>query len=337
MAVVTGLLLAVAPAGAAALAAAPAGSDGYPRILQVRSDPGSRVSLDVVVPPLLSAQRLPPSAFAVTQHGRSSAVTSVAPVLPAGRPVVLVLDPAVPPAMLAAEQGAARELVFALPAQTRVGLVRGGPDPEELAQPGTDREATVRALVALRAQPMGAPVDAARSLELATSQLDAGTDGVVVLVDSRPTVVTVPYELSRAVLTARTTVYAVLLRPGPAGYLGGLPPLSGGLVLQGVTSGELLKAFDTVRAELFGRYRIGYLHAAGAAGPAQLVVAARGVRAATTFEVRPPATAAPARDRRRDRPVGLILAGLVALGVGAVLAWRLAGTPPAAGGPTGSG
>lgn len=325
--VAAGLLFGLPFTGPGPLAASSAATEVYPRILEVRSDGDAQVFLDVVVPPLLSGETLPASAFVVTQNGRRSQVTSAARLVPARQQVVLVLDPTVPPAVLAAEQGAARELVFALPALTQVGVVAGGPAPEELAPPGTDREATVRALLALRPEPVDGAVDVSPSLGVAVTQLGSSGGGVVIAVDSRPTAVTVPYDLSQTVLATRTALYSILLRPGPAGYLGGLPSLTGGRVLQLTGPEQLVGAFDTVRAELLGRYRIGYRQAEGSGRSAQLIVAARGVRAATTFDVRAaPAPAAPA-SHHRTRPVRIILAGLVVLVVSAALAWRLAGTP----------
>lgn len=295
----------------------------YPRVLQIQSDRPPQVSVDVVLPPLLSGDTLPASAFAVHVNGSRSLVTSADRLTLADLRIILVIDTAVPPAVLDAQQGAAREFIFELPAQARVGVIAGGPDPELVAAPGTDRSATVRALAAVRAQPPDDAVDVTPSLDLALAQLATGrgTD-VVVAVDSRPTPTTVPYELSRAALDRRTAVYSVVLGRAAAGYLGGLPELSGGRVLKVTGPRLLLNAFDTVRPELQGRYRVGY-SATGDGQTVELVVAARGVRAATTFAVAGVASPALPPPREGSRPVALLAGGLVVIAISAVLVGRL--------------
>lgn len=325
-----GLLLAVSLLSLGPLAGGSAAAAGdYPRILQVRSDQRSTVSLDVVVPPILAEETLPLSAFRVSENGRRSVVTSAARLPVAGLRVLLVIDTAVPRAVLDAEQGAAREFLFALPRGVRAGVVAGGPDPELAAAAGTDRTAAVRALAELRPQPPDGAVDITPSIDLALGQLQPhGVADFVIVVDSRPTLTTVPYDLSRTVTGSRTTLYSVLLGRGAAGYLGGLPQLSGGRVLEISRPSMLVNAFDTVRSELLGRYRVGYL-ATGAPGQrAQLLVVARGVQAVATFAVGAvPAKVPPLPGD--NRPLPLLLALLVGIAVVAVLVGRVSTPPPA--------
>lgn len=308
------------------VATAPAAAAGdYPRVLQVETDRPPQVSLDVVVPPLLASQLLPASAFQITDSGRRVPVTATR-LTPSPLRVVLVLDTAVSPAVLAAQQGAAREFLFRLPPRAEVGVVAGSADPVVLAPPTANRSATVRALVALEAEPPDQAVDVTPSLGTALDELELrGGANVVIVVDSRPDIETVPYDVSRAALDARTAVYALLLKRGPAGYLGGLPALSGGRVLQLDGPRMLLNAFDTVQSDLLGRYRVGYLASGSPGREAQLVVAAAGVQAATTFAV-----GETARPTSNDEPPPLttFAAVLLAILLCAVLVGRLA-TPAA--------
>lgn len=296
----------------------------YPRVLQVQSDQPRQVSVDVVVPPLLAGVALPVSAFEVRVNGGRSLVTSAGRLTPADLRIMLVIDAAVSPAVLEAQQGAARELIFELPAQARVGVVAGGPDPALVAAPGTDRAATVRALSAVRAQPPDDAVDVTASLEVALRQLATGrgTD-VVVAVDWRPIPTAMPFEVSRTALDRRTAIYSIVPSRPPPGYLDGLPELSGGRVLEVTGPRLLLNAFDTVRSELQGRYRVGY-SGTDVGATVELVVAARGVRAATTFAVAGVAgPAPPPTDPAGARPAALFAGVLVVIAISAVLVGRL--------------
>lgn len=325
---VAGVVLGATLLATGPLSSAAAAADAYPRVLSVRGEGSPDVSLDVVVPPLLASQPLPPSAFQITDGGRRLPVTSATRLTPSLLRVMVVIDTTVAPPVLAAQQGAAREFLFGLPPQVQVGVVAGGVDPEVLAPPTADRQATVRALVALEPQPPDDAVDVTPSLDAAVSELQPrGAADAVVIVDSRPAGETVPFALSRAVLDAGTSVFALLLRPGPTGYLGGLPALSGGRVLPVDRPQLLLNAFDTVQSDLLGRYRLEY-RASGVPGrTVQLVVTAGGIAASTTFTVGAAARLVPDDDTLPFAPVA---GALVAIFLAAVLVGRLA-TPTGAG------
>lgn len=303
-------------------AAGPAAATGdYPRVLSVRSDSPTQVSLDVVVPPLLATGRaLPPSAFQITDNGKTVPVTSAARLSLSPLRVVLVFDTSVPRAALEAQQGAAREFIFGLPPQARVGVISGGPDPEVLAEPTTP-QAAVQALLELQPQPPEDAVDVTPSLTDAVEQFQRTTGtNVVIAVDSRPATETVPYDVAQTALQQDVAVYALLLRTGPRGYLGGLPAVSGGRVVQVNGQQMLVNAFDTVASELLGRYRLGYLASGPPGRAAQLVVSSGGVREAATFavgEMARPVT----RNARPLAPLGVALTVIV---VFAVLVGRLA-------------
>lgn len=317
---VAAVLLLVGPLAADATAA----GDGYPRVVQVESKGAAQLELTVVVPPVLSGAALPPSAFEVIESGQRRPVSSVIRVPVRDLRVQLVLDTTVSPATLAAQQGAAREFLLALPAQAEAGVIAGGPEPEVVAEANTDRGAAVRALVALRPEPPDDAVDITPSLALALQSPGRGTN-VVVAVDSRPVVSTVPYETAQAALHSRTALYSIVLRKAAAGYLGGLPELSGGRVLPLPAPGSILAAFDTVRYELRSRYRLAYPTTIAGSHKARLIVTARGVRAGTTFAV----AAAPASVASRvaaddsDRTRTLIGTVLLAFALAAALAQRL--------------
>lgn len=305
------------------LASSPAVAAGdYPRVLQVRGDQPPLVSVDLVVPPLLSDQTLPSSAFKVSANGLPLLVTSADRLSLADLRIMLVIDTAVAPAVLDAQLGAAREFLFQLPAQAQAGVIAGGPDPELVTAPDGDRSATVRALASLRPQPPDSAVDVTPSIDLALAQLTTGGANVVVAVDSRSSPTTVPYDLSRATLDRRTAVYSIVLGRSAGGYLGGLPGLSGGRVLTVTRPQLLVNAFDTVRSELQGRYRIGY-QATGNMAPVELVVTARGVTAATTFAADRSAGPASRPAPAESRPVALLAGVLVVIAIAAVLVGRL--------------
>lgn len=322
---VGGGLLALAAAlllaGPLAAGAAAVG-DGYPRILQVESKRPGQLELTFVVPPVLSGDALPPSAFEVIENGQRRPVSSATRLPVRDLRVQLVVDTTVSPAVLAAQQGAAREFLLGLPVEAQAGVIAGGPEPELVAEPGTDRAATVRALVALRPQPPDDAFDVTPSLALALLSPGRGTN-VVVLVDPRPTISTVPYETSRAALESGTAVYSILLGRGAAGYLGGLPELSGGRVLRPSTPAAILGAFDTVRYELRSRYRLGYPTTISGSHRAQLVVTARGVRAATTFAVAATPAASPTAPADSNRTRTLFGTVLLVFAVVTALAQRL--------------
>lgn len=300
-------------------------AESYPRILHVRGDRPAQRSVDLVVPPLLAGAALPATAFEVSVNGRRSRVTAADRLAVADLRIMFVIGTTVPPAVLDAQVGAARELVFQLPATAQAGVIAGGPDPELVSAPDTDRSATVRALAALRPQPADDAVDVTPSLDLALTALATGHGtNVVVAVDPRPTSAALPYDVSRADLGRRTAVYSIVLGRPPAGYLAGLPELSGGRVLTVTRPELLLNAFDTVRAELQGRYRVGY-SATGDERTVKVVVTARGVTATTTFAASGAVTSAALPPDRRgpDRPVGLLVGVLVVIAISAVLVGRL--------------
>ncbi len=298
----------------------------YPRVLQVQANRPPLVSVDVVVPPLLSGEILPSSAFELSSNGKRLVVTSADRLPLSDLRIMLVIDTAVPPAVLEAQLGAARDFLFELPAQARAGVIAGGPDPELVTTPGIDRSATVRALVGLRSQPPDEAVDVTPSLDLALGQLAPGGGNVVVAVDYRSTLTTVPYALSRAALDRRTAVYSIVLGRAAPGYLGGLPGLSGGRVLTVARPQLLVKAFDTVRSELQGRYRVGYWNS-GQGEAVELVVTAKGVTAATTIPAEQTVEAASPQSAG-SRPVALLAGVLVLITIAAVFVGRLS-TPVA--------
>lgn len=319
--------LALAALGSAAANSASA-AESYPRILRVDASRVPQVSVLAVVPPLLSAQTLPTSAFEVVENGERRPVSSAARLPWADLRVMLIIDSAVPATVLAAQQGAARDFVFRLPAKTQVGVVVSGPEPDVVSFPGTDREATVRSVAGLRTQTGNLREHVSAALDLALSQLEPAPDrNVVVAVDARPSVTTVPYAVSQAALTARAAVYPIVLRPAPAGYLGRLPELTGGRLLEVDPPEQLLAAYDTVADELQGRYRVGYTTDLSRNHVAELTVAAGSVRGQARFTVNPATGSAAGRATGAGsgslvRVLGITVAAAVLLAGLALLAVR---------------
>lgn len=313
-----------------------AAQDDYPRVLAVNASKLPQVEVEAVVPPLLAGQTLPIEAFQVVENGRQRPVLSATKLSAADLRVVLVLDTAVAPATLAAEQGAAREFVLQLPPQAEVGIVTNDPEPNVVASPDTDRGNTIREIVDLQLTAPTSADDVSSTLELALGQLMAqGGTGVVVTVDSRPVATAVSAELSRTATEADATIYPIVLNDPPLGYLGGLAARSGGRVLQVDDPRGLLSAYDIVVKELSGRYRIGFATSATGSHTADLTVAARGIRATTAFVVNPAAApsprTAPTRStdfkgstRKSTSSSVRLLAGLLLAGLVARLGWRIA-------------
>lgn len=316
--------------------AAAATSGGYPRIVQLHAGSAARVSLDVVVPPLLAGTRLSPAAFSVTENGRHRPVTSVTPLPFEHLRVMLVVDTTVSLDVLTAEEGAARDFLFGLPADAQAGVVAGGPNPGLVAAPSTDRAAAVRALIGLRQQLPDSVVDVTPAMGVAVGALPRGRGtNVLVTVDAHPATATVPYDLSRATLGAGTTVFEILLAPGPSEYLGRLAETSGGRVIHATAPGGLVSAYDTVAAELTGRYRVTFTTSGSGTGQGRLTVTGDGTSSTASFSI----GSGPPSPARRAEPAAAILAGiLVGLAGGALLVGRIS-TPaktrlrPATGGP----
>lgn len=321
--------------GSAIAGPAAAQEEDYPRILKVDASRPPQVSLEAVVPPMLAGQTLPASAFYVTENGRRLPVTSATRLAPKELRVLLVLDTAVPGDVLAAEQGAARDFVFRLPALTRIGVVAADPEPAVVAPPDADRSLTTRALVNLRSQPATATNDVVSSMALALEQLPAGPGlNVVIPVDSRPVTQAMPAAVSQRVAATQATVYPITLQEPPLGYLGGLAASSGGRVLPVEEPEGLLSAYDVVANELLGRYRLGFATTTGASHPADLTVRFGGVEGTAAFVVQPAvaptqagkATRGPdgsTRNRSGVNPMR-VLAGLLAFALLGRLAWRFA-------------
>lgn len=310
-----------------------AAAEGYPRILSVDASRAPQIVVQAVVPPLLAGQALPVDAFDVVENGRRLPITSATRVPPEDLRVLLVVDTAVAPATLAAEQGAAREFVFELPPRAQVGVVSTDPEPSVVDPLGTDRGATIRALVGLAPTAPNSAGDVTRTLEIALGQLKpARGTGVVVMVDSRPVATAVPGSLSSAATATRATVYPIVLADAPPGYLGGLPGRSGGRVLPVDDPKRLLSAYDVVVREMLGRYRIGFRTTASGSHTADLTVNSQGVRATTAFVVAPgiaPTTttsgnAFKGSTRKKTSASGIrLLAGLLLVGLLLRLAWRV--------------
>lgn len=96
---------------ATVLVATPGLAADYPRVLQVDASRSPEISVTVVVPPPLSGATLPASAFAAREGGHAHAVTRAVQLPLTDLRLILMLDTAVQPDDLAAEQGAARELL----------------------------------------------------------------------------------------------------------------------------------------------------------------------------------------------------------------------------------
>lgn len=331
-------------AGGAALVltgALPAGSAGaqegdYPRVVRVDASRSPQVEVEAVVPPLLARQTLPASAFLITENGQPLRVISVTRQRPADLRVILILDTAVPPDVLTAEQGAAREFVFQLPPQAEVGVVAADPEPAVAAPLDTDRGAATRALVNLKPQPATSNNGVTSSLGLALTQLPAGPGvNVVVAIDSQP-VAAIPAAVSQAAKITRATIYPITLQEAPLGYLGGLPAAGGGRVLPIDDDPQaLLSAYDVVNSELQGRYRVRFAATANGTHTADLTVSSGGVHGTTAFVfdsgVAPtPNSTREARgsdDSTRNRSgikVTRVLAGLLVFALLGRLTWRFA-------------
>lgn len=323
--------------GTGLLAGGPAvAQDEYPRVLAVDASRPPQVRVEAVVPPLLAGQPLPIEAFQVVENGRQRPVLSATRLSASDLRVVLVLDTAVAPTTLAAEQGAAREFVFQLPPQVQVGLVTNDPEPNVVAPLDTDRGSTIREIVDLQLTAPSSADDVSSTLELALAQLKGqGGTGVVVTIDTRPVATSISGELSRTATAANATVYPIVLNDPPLGYLGGLAARTGGRVLQVDDPRRLLSAYDIVVNELLGRYRVEFATSITGSHTADLTVAARGIRGTTAFVVKP--AAAPSATTTTSRSTEFrgstrkstsssvrLLAGLLLAGLVARLGWRIA-------------
>lgn len=307
--------------------------ESYPRILAVDSSHLPRVELEAVVPPLLAGRTLPAGAFSVVESGRPVPVSTAVHLPATDLRLMLVLDTAVKADVLAAIQGAVRDFVLQLPDQARVGLVAANPAPVVLSPAGTDRAATIGALAGLRARSSGAGDDTAALLQLAMTHLPAGTgSAAVVMVDEHPVTTTVPSAVHRAAAAGDVLVYQIVLGAPPAGYLGGLPALTGGRILPVSRPGRLLSAYDLVVSELWGRYRLAYSTTVGGSHPADLTVSSTGITGTTRFVVDAPAPPRPApaaglkgstRKQTSSRGVRLLAGGVLVLLL-IRLAWRVA-------------
>lgn len=327
---------AVVIAGSLAAGSAGAQEDDYPRVLRIDASQPPQVELEAIVPPLLARQTLPASAFQVTENGRPLRVDFVTRQAPANLRVILVLDTAVAPEVLIAEQGAAREFAFRLPAQAEVGVVAADPEPDVAAALDTDRGAAIRAMVSLKAQRATSTNDVTSALGLALTQLPPGPGlNVVVAVDSRPVATAIPAAVSRAVKTTRATIYPIALQQPPLGYLGDLPAGSGGRVVAIDDPGGLLSAYDVVANELQGRYRVGFATTASGSHTAELTVRSAGVQATTAFVFNSGVATTPDSNRaaggsdpstrnRSGIKVTRVLAGLLVFTLLVILTWRLA-------------
>ncbi len=310
-----------------------AATEGYPRILSVNASQAPQVEIEAVVPPLLAGQTVPVDAFSVVENGRRLPLTSVTRVAPADLRVVLVLDTAVSAATLAAEQGAARDFVFELPPQAQIGVVSTDPEPSVVIPLGTDRGATIRAVVGLAPTAPNSAGDVTRTLELALGELKpaVGT-AVVVMVDSRPTATAVPGSVSSAATATDSTVYPIVLADPPPGYLGGLPGRSGGRVLPVESAERLLSAYEVVVGETLSRYRIAFRTTTSGSHTADLTVSSQGIRGTTAFVVQPGIGPSSTPNRNefkgstRKKTSGAstrLLVGLLLVGLLLRLAWRV--------------
>lgn len=262
--------------------------DAYPRVLRTDTSRAPRLLVDVVVPPMLTGQVLPVSAFSVTENGQPRAVASATRLSPASLRVMLVIDTATPSVTLVAEQGAARDFLLSLPPQAEVGVVSGDADPDVVSRLGTDRQKTVRALVDLEAGPARPAQDVPGALALALTEMrPAGILDAVIVVDSHPSTQAISESASQAATAAYTAVYPILLGMSPLDYLGGISAASGGRVQELSNTEELLSAYDVVRNELLGRYRIAYTTTGQGSRTAKLTVRSGPVLASTGFVVEP--------------------------------------------------
>lgn len=306
----------------------------YPRILTVDTSQLPEVELEAVVPPLLAGRTLPATAFSVVEDGRRMPVSSAVHRPAADLRLMLVLDTAVAPDALAAQQGAMRDFLFELPDRAQVGLVAANPAPVVMEPAGTGRASTIRSLAGLQPRPGGAGDDTAALLRLALGHLPEGTGTrAVVMVDDHPAATGVPSELRRAAVGGDVTVYQIVLGDPPADYLGGLPDETGGRVLRVTEATRLLSAYGVVASELAGRYRVTYsTTTTEGSHAADLTVSSAGVSGTTTFvidagETPKPSPAGALKEstrRKTNSPTGRLVAGVVLALLLVRLAWRVA-------------
>lgn len=300
---------------AVVLAAVPALAEDYPRILRVDASHSPEISVTAVLPPSLAGRPLPASAVRVTGGGTSLTPSRVAPLSAGGLRLVLVLDQAVRPDLVAAQQGAIREILIRLPVGTEVAMVATGAEPKLLAPLSTDRAGAVAALLDLDPA-TDAPADRITTgLDLARRQLLPARPGdAVVAVDGRPTTKEVPPAVSE-LARAGTAVYAVTFGDIPAGYLDGLPGRTGGRAVHVPAANRLLAAYDAVVTEISNRYRIDFTSPSSGRQALELVVATDGFHGTTAFVVDRPGRASPSvgrtRELARSRHLGVTLPALV--------------------------
>lgn len=224
----------------AASAAAPAPSSALRIVSSSPTDNG--VDLIVAVPQLLAARTLPTSAFSAAAAERSLQVT--ASPLGSDDLTVAVLTTGTTGSS-AAVRAAAVEMIIALPPNVHVSVVGGNP---------------ARVLVAA-GQPIAAAVTALRDPAAASSDALTAIDvaAQVVRVTPHGSVIAMGAGLPDAATIASTWPSNVTLYANRRDATGAAaepePNRTGGLTTV-VASGDEVRAFDQVTADLLGRYRL---------------------------------------------------------------------------------
>ena len=233
--------------------ARPAVAQDELRIAEVLRPAGADAEVIVSVPRALSGRTLPASAFAVTVDGNPVRAT-VAHEAGRGYEVALVIETSATAeeSRFVATKAAAVEFVLRLLSETRVAILASDP-PAVVLDYTSDRAAVVRAIRDLKRTPGSGLVTA---LDLAARNDDA-QHHITLVAAATAGVATVPEaalmgEQTAALRRASSQVYAVGVVSEP---LAQLAADSGG-VAHLVDDRQLVGAFDSVVADLNGRYRL---------------------------------------------------------------------------------
>lgn len=255
------------------------------------------------VPDTLTGRALPATAFTAEQAGRDVPVTAVR-LAEDDTHLVLVVDTAVEPDVLAAQQAAAADLLRALP-----------PELPSLVRPGGAATTASRAVLDVGALRPG-DADLGRGLP----EHPSGRQWLVVLTDCAGV-----ERLPESSGTAEAQLWLLVTGSGCQERARELAVATGGTARTGLAGpAQAVAAADAVAADLLGQYRL-EVAAQSASGPVEVTVASAGLTArglvpgATTTSTAPVAL----QDAEDEAPSRRLLVGLALLTAAAAVAYGI--------------
>jgi len=325
----TSARLAMATSAAALLAAGSGGAGAAATVapslrvatVSTTGDP----DLVVVVPATVAAQAVPPSAFRVRQGGRVLRI-SANRITDEGLDVHVVLDTSAANTSLAAEQGAASDLLRNLPPQVRTATETSG---GLVHAPQAGRVSALQTLAQVRSDPAATPFETSTTLTaIASSPTGDRSRILVLLTGCRPDTAPGFPALGRTLARGRQQL-DVLAAGSPCGpALAAQARNSGGLGVTGTPPERLAEAVDTITYDILGQYRL-TVRNAQSTSPLDVEMDYAGVHASTTVALAPAQAGASAVrvSEGNDRLLFKLLAGLsgiilIATAVGFVLLLR---------------